>query len=46
MAIQIDELRMRDEDGMAMLGAVGVELGGSKHTLGVVEGATEITAAV
>ena len=45
VAIRIDGLHMRDEDGMPILGAAGVDLGGTRHALGVVEDATENAAA-
>jgi putative transposase len=44
LVIQIDGLHM--DDNLLMLGAVGVDAGGRKHPLGVVEGATENAATV
>ena len=42
--IQIDGLHL--DDGLLMIGAVGVDADGTKHPLGVVEGATENAATV
>jgi transposase-like protein len=44
LMIQIDGLHMTDK--MLMIGAVGIDMDGRKHPLGVVEGATENTATV
>jgi len=44
LVIQIDGLHM--DDNLLMIGAVGVDADGSKHSLGVVEGATEKAATV
>ena len=42
--IQIDGLHMTDK--LLMIGAVGIDIDGHKHPLGVVEGATENAATV
>lgn len=44
LVIQIDGLHMTDE--LMMVAAVGIDSGGTKHPLAVVEGATENTATV
>jgi len=44
VAIQIDGMHL--DDHLLMIGAVGIEVSGQKHPLGVVEGATENTATV
>ncbi len=44
VAIQIDGLHL--DDHLLMIGAVGIEVSGQKHPLGVVEGATENAATV
>ncbi len=44
VAIQIDGLHL--DDHLLMIGAVGIEVSGQKHPLGVIEGATENTATV
>lgn len=44
LVIQIDGLHLKDD--LLMVGAVGVDLEGNKHPLGVVEGATENAAVV
>ena len=44
VAIQVDGLHL--DDHLLMIGAVGIEVSGQKHPLGVVEGATENTATV
>ncbi|MCP4545520.1 MAG: IS256 family transposase [bacterium] len=44
VAIQIDGLHL--DDRLLMIGAVGIEVSGQKHPLGVIEGATENTATV
>jgi putative transposase len=44
LVIQIDGLHM--DENLLMIGAVGVDAGGTKHPLGVVEGATENAATV
>ena len=44
VAIQIDGLHL--DDHLLMIGAVGIEVSGQKHPLGVVEGATENTPTV
>ena len=44
LVIQIDGMHMTDN--LLMVGAIGVDAGGHKHPLGVVEGATENTATV
>jgi transposase-like protein len=44
LVIQIDGLHLKDE--LLMVGAIGVDLAGEKHPLGVVEGATENAAVV
>ena len=44
VAIQVDGLNL--DDHLLMIGAVGIEVSGQKHPLGVVEGATENTATV
>lgn len=44
LVIQIDGLHL--DDNLLMIGAVGVDVDGHKHPLGVVEGATENTATV
>ena len=44
LVIQIDGLHMTDK--LLMIGAVGIDVDGNKHPLGVVEGATENTATV
>lgn len=44
IAIQIDGLHM--DEHLLMIGAVGIDISGQKHPLGVIEGATENTATV
>ncbi len=44
LVIQIDGMHLRSD--LLMVGAIGVDAGGHKHPLGVVEGATENTATV
>ena len=44
IAIQIDGLHL--DDRLLMIGAVGIDVLGEKHPLGVIEGATENTATV
>ncbi len=44
LVIQIDGLHL--DDKLLMIGAVGIDVGGEKHPLGVVEGATENAATV
>ena len=44
IAIQIDGLHL--DDRLLMIGAVGIDVLGGKHPLGVIEGATENTATV
>ena len=44
LIIQIDGLHM--DDDLMLVGAVGIDGGGDKHPLGVIEGATENTAVV
>jgi transposase-like protein len=44
VAIQIDGLHLNDR--LLMIGAVGIEVSGQKHPLGVIEGATENAATV
>ena len=44
IAIQIDGLHL--DDKLLMIGAVGIDIHGNKHPLGVVEGATENAATV
>ena len=44
LVIQIDDLHMTDK--LLMIGAVGIDVEGHKHPLGVVEGATENAATV
>ena len=44
LAIQIDGLHL--DDRLLMIGAVGIDVLGEKHPLGVIEGATENTATV
>jgi transposase-like protein len=43
VAIQIDGLHMGDD--LVLLGAIGIDLSGEKHVLGLMEGATENAAA-
>jgi putative transposase len=44
LVIQIDGLHL--DDNLLMIGAVGIDIAGGKHPLGVVEGATENAATV
>ena len=44
VVIQIDELHLADD--LLMIDAIGVDISGEKHPLGVVEGATENAAVV
>ena len=44
LVIRIDGMHMTDN--LLMVGAIGIDAGGHKHPLGVVEGATENTATV